>query len=247
MGRNAGILLSHNPSAEPGHSFTSVSLLPRQHLGWFWWWMDAQTRTLPLLRFCIGTCVYVQTWTHKQNAAQPVKCYYRELLRTQTRTHTHIWVLLTAVKQMNLCMRLTALSACGRYTKCSLSLVSSPCSKTLSLHSQYMLSCSFVLKAKQTSLFFSACIFLPIQTRRKQKKKPQKGLQTHKDESRETSSTGFQTPSLFLRIDYRCHLMQFQPEFFSCATFSFVFPHRNEKMQVDEILIGTVLIYCALS
>lgn len=148
---------------------------------------------------------------------------------------------------MNLCMRLTALSACGRYTKCSLSLVSSPCSKILSLHSQYMLSCSFVLKAKQTSLFFSTCIFLPIQTRRKQKKKTQKGLQTHKDESRETSSTGFQTPSLFLRIDYRCHLMQFQPEFFSCATFSFVFPHRNEKMQVDEILIGTVLIYCARS
>lgn len=89
--------------------------------------------------------------------------------------------------------------------------------------------------------------FSPHPDKEKAKKKTQKGLQTHKDESRETSSTGFQTPSLFLRIDYRCHLMQFQPEFFSCATFSFVFPHRNEKMQVDEILIGTVLIYCALS
>lgn len=126
----------------------------------------AASPTILYRHLCICANLNSQT-----NAAQPVKCYYRELLRTQTRTHTHIWVLLTAVKQMNLCMRLTALSACGRYTKCSLSLVSSPCSKTLSLHSQYMLSCSFVLKAKQTSLFFSACIFLPIQTRRKQKKK----------------------------------------------------------------------------
>lgn len=155
--------------------------------------MDAQTCTLPLLRFCIGTCVYVQTWTHKQmqrnllSVTTVNSCAHRH-----ARTHTHIWVLLTAVKQMNLCMRLTALSACGRYTKCSLSLVSSPCSKTLSLHSQYMLSCSFVLKAKQTSLFFSACIFLPIQTRRKQKKKkPKKGCRHTRTRAERLPVPGF--------------------------------------------------------
>lgn len=148
----------------------------------------AASPTILYRHLCICANLNSQT-----NAAQPVKCYYRELLRTQTRTHTHthIWVLLTAVKQMNLCMRLTALSACGRYTKCSLSLVSSPCSKTLSLHSQYMLSCSFVLKAKQTSLFFSACIFLPIQTRRKQKKNPKKGCRHTRTRAERLPVPGF--------------------------------------------------------
>lgn len=64
---------------------------------------------------------------------------------------------------------LTALSECGRYTKCSLPLISSPWPKTqssaLSLYSQYMLSCSRALKGKPTSLS-STCIFLLIQTRR---------------------------------------------------------------------------------
>lgn len=49
MGRNAGILLSHNPAAELGHSFTPVSLLPRQRLGWVWLVVVVGARALALL------------------------------------------------------------------------------------------------------------------------------------------------------------------------------------------------------
>lgn len=103
------------------------------------------------------------------NTQQPVKCYYK-LTHTHTQTHTVANSGGTG-EFMYAAETLTALSVCGRYTKCSLPLVSSQHPKTnllLCLYSQFMLSCSLVLKGKQTSLSF-ACIFLLIQTRKKSK------------------------------------------------------------------------------
>lgn len=70
-----------------------------------------------------------------------------------------------------------------------------------------MLTCSFALKGKQTSLC-SVCISLHIQTRRKRR-----GLQTTGDQSRETSSVGHQNPSRVWRIDYTCQHTQTQSGF----------------------------------
>ena len=121
MGRNAGILLSHNPSAEPGHSFTSVSLLPRQHLGWVWLWMHANTCT-PL-----HTQLYIctQTYTCRQTSAeQPLKCDY-ELIHTQLTNKTVDNGGETG-EFMYAAETLTAVSVRRGYTKCSLPLISSP-------------------------------------------------------------------------------------------------------------------------
>lgn len=70
MAWNAGILLSHNPSATPGHSFTSASLLPRQHLGWvwLWWWMHTHTHTrlwAQLLQWNRWTYECSWDWQHR--------------------------------------------------------------------------------------------------------------------------------------------------------------------------------------
>lgn len=59
-------------------------------------------------------------------------------------------------------------------------------STTLSLHSQYMLFCSFVLKSEQTSLF-STRICLRIQMKRKQRKSE---LQTHGTTAKGLSAHG---------------------------------------------------------
>lgn len=90
MDWNTGILLSHNPSAEPGHSFTSVSLLPRQHLGWVWGWVDSQT------------C------THKHGTT----CYVKETHYAHACARAHTLSILKALKQMHLCMPLRHRQRC---------------------------------------------------------------------------------------------------------------------------------------
>lgn len=47
----------------------------------------AASPTILYRHLCIWANLNSQT-----NAAQPVKCYYRELLRTQTRTHAHAYM-----------------------------------------------------------------------------------------------------------------------------------------------------------
>lgn len=182
MGHNAGILLSHNPSAEPGHSFTSVSLLPRQHLGWVWWWMHAHT--------CILLYNSMYLCTHKLKLSnlfntKNFSTYVNIVLRWERRIYAAAETL-------------TALSAWGRYTKCSLPLVLSPAPKPI--------FCSLLLFTIHALLFWKAfrkacpppASILLIQTRRKQK---------HRDQ---TSTAGYQTSSLFWRIDYRCQHTQSQ-------------------------------------
>lgn len=179
MGRNAGILLSHNPSAEPGHSFTSVSLLPRQHLGWVWWWMHTCTKRHT--HSCIYALVYTQTYTSTRSCSNLLNA-------TAMNLSTHIDTNSDETGEFMYAAE-TALSVYGRY------ILSAPCSKTnllLSLlHSQHMLLCSFVLKGEQTSLS-SACIFLLIQTI---------GLQTHKDHGKQRWRIRYKSSSTFWSID----------------------------------------------
>lgn len=134
MGRNAGILLSHNPAAEPGHSFTSVSLLPRQHLGWVLL-VDARTHMHTHARCFTHSCIYtyICTCLHinlNMHAHVSATCYV--WLWTYPYTQMYMAVANSAEKGelMYAVETLTALSVCGRYTKCSLPLVSSLRPKT---------------------------------------------------------------------------------------------------------------------
>lgn len=94
------------------------------------------------------TVVYTHLYTHKlkhtciKNTQQPVKCYY-ELI------HTYIRATVANSGETGEFMcaaeTLTALSLCGRYTKCSLPLVPSPRPKTNLLLSPFIHnSCSLV-------------------------------------------------------------------------------------------------------
>lgn len=144
-------------------------------------------------------------------------------------THAYTPLLLTAVKQVNLCVRLRHWQRC-LYVESTLSALRlsshlrapKPISFSLPLFTIHALL--FTCSERQADKPIPACIFLLTQTRRKQ---------THRDQSRETSSTGYQTPSQFWRIDYRCQRTQIQCGFFSSARnpvqedFVLFFPHPN--------------------
>lgn len=141
MGRNTGILLSHHPSAEPGHSFTSVSLLPRQHLGWVWSWMHAHCFT--------HICIYTHLCKHGG---------------TQTCSKL---LNLTMIHKHNCCSEKWGMCVSGwnndkPVCMWKIHIFCTP------FYSKFMLPCSLVLKGEQTALS-STCIFFLFQTWRKQR------------------------------------------------------------------------------
>lgn len=124
---------------------------------------------------------------------------------------------------------MTKLSVCGRYTFSALHL--------FTIH----LSCSLILKGKQTTLS-SACIFLLFQTRGKRRggnrgtrRPPAHDIKSHPHAGGLIIDVSTQIQCAFSA------LQGIQSERI-CS-----FPPKNKtKCKVDEILIGSGLIYCEL-
>lgn len=176
MGRNAGILLSHNPAAELGHSFTPVSLLPRQRLGWVWLVVVVVVRTLALLPAHTRLASHELIFTHKLERLCIQKG--RNLFNVPGDSSTHTY---TTVAQalVCVCVCVCVLSVydtdnlnlnLGKCTMCHLLLVSSRPSKAvrlLCIYSKLVLLCALAVRGEQTIDLLSAGLFLLSQTREK--------------------------------------------------------------------------------
>lgn len=117
----------------------------------------------------------------------------------------------------------TALSAWGRYTKCFLPLVSSARLKTNLLLSPFIHNtCSLVhLFWKGSRQAYSPPAFFSSSSHGESR---ERAADTQGPQPRDFQpSAGYQTPSPFLRIDYRCQLTQTQPGFSALQGFLFFF------------------------
>lgn len=121
--------------------------------------MHTDTHTHTNMHTASHTFVYMHLCTHKlKHACTQMRSNLLNLTMNLSRhTHTN-----TTVEFMYAAEILTTLFVCGRYTKGSPNLL-------LSLYSQFMRSCSLILKGKQTILSSAVFLLLLFQTRRKQR------------------------------------------------------------------------------
>lgn len=153
-----------------------------------------------LLDGCMNSTQLLVYSSHKlQRGNSPQPVYWKKTC------YTHIQNVTAAIscetnKFMYDAETRAAPSQCRKYTKCFLPLVSPPRPKTnlplsLSLWSRHTLSCSFVVKGEQTSLFL-AYVFFPLHSVEEKKNK----LKTHGGPTAERVSNSIPTPADWLRM-----------------------------------------------
>lgn len=179
-------MLSHNPAAELGHSFTPVSLLPRQRLGWVWLVVGVVVRAAAVVG--ARTLALLHTHTHTRLASRQLIFTHKvESLCTQkgrnllnvpgdsyrgtytTDAQALVCVCVCVRAPYGYCTDNLNLNL-GKCSKCCLLLVSSRPSKAvrlLCIYSKLVLLCALAVRGEQTIDLLSAGLFLLSQTRAK--------------------------------------------------------------------------------